>query len=34
MSIDLILCGASGRLGSEIVKELENDSSIKLAACV
>ena len=34
MSIDLILCGASGRLGLEIIKEIENDSSIKLVACV
>jgi len=34
MSIDLILCGASGRLGLEILKEIENDPSIKLAACV
>ena len=34
MSIDLTLCGASGRLGLEILKEIENDPSIKLAACV
>ena len=34
MSIDLILCGASGRLGLEILKEIENDPSIKLVACV
>ena len=34
MSIDLILCGASGRLGSEIVKEIENHPSIKLAGCI
>ena len=34
MSIDLTLCGASGRLGLEILKEIENDPSIKLVACV
>ena len=34
MSIDLILCGASGRLGLEILKEIEKDPSINLVACV
>ena len=34
MSIDLVLCGATGRLGKEILIEVEKQSNINLIGCV
>ena len=34
MTIDLVLCGATGRLGKEILIEVENQSNINLIGCL
>ena len=34
MSINIVLCGASGRLGMEFLKETKNYSSINLMECI
>ena len=34
MSINIVLCGASGRLGMEFLKETKNYPSINLMECI